>query len=402
MRILFLAPQPFYEDRGSPIAVKMVIELLSKRGDFVDLVTYHPGQSIAFDRINHIRTPKISFIRTVRPGFSWQKLVCDLFMLLLAVRLVLIRRYDVIYAVEEAVYFAVLFRFLFKIPYVYDMDSSLVEQMLDKYPALKPISGVLQAFEALAIRNATATVVVCESLYRVAKVSDAAHAVLLYDAPHSSPTPAKTHPIDLRTVFSIKGSIVMYAGNLEYYQGLPLLLESFTCLIQQTSHADLVIVGGEPADIARLSHLAEMLGIHGKVHFLGRVPYNELSGLLQQANLLCSPRIKGSNTPMKIYNYMHSGVAIVATELWTHRQVLDETTARLVKAEPEAFAKAMYDLLVDDHERQRLGAAGKRLLEARYSYDAFAKTFGEFMCWLECRVTVMVPAPEPLEIEIVP
>ena len=46
MQVLVLAPQPFYQDRGTPIAVNMVLQALSERGAHVDLVTYHEGRDI--------------------------------------------------------------------------------------------------------------------------------------------------------------------------------------------------------------------------------------------------------------------------------------------------------------------------------------------------------------------
>ena len=46
MKILFLAPQPFYTERGTPIAVKLAVTALCRDGHQVDLLTYHQGQDI--------------------------------------------------------------------------------------------------------------------------------------------------------------------------------------------------------------------------------------------------------------------------------------------------------------------------------------------------------------------
>ena len=47
---------------------------------------------------------------------------------------------------------------------------------------------------------------------------------------------------------------------------------------------------------------------------------------LLAADVLVSPRLKGLNTPMKIYSYLDSGSAVLATRLRTHTQVLDDGT----------------------------------------------------------------------------
>ena len=45
-RILVIAPQPFYEDRGTPIAVRRLLDALAEDGKLIDLLTYPVGMSI--------------------------------------------------------------------------------------------------------------------------------------------------------------------------------------------------------------------------------------------------------------------------------------------------------------------------------------------------------------------
>jgi Glycosyl transferase 4-like domain len=181
MRILLLAPQPFYEDRGTPIAVALVLKVLSQRGALVDVVTYHEGRDVDLEHVSLHRIPHVPFVHGIRPGFSWKKLVCDVFMLLVAVRLAARRRYDLIHAVEEAVFIALLLKWLFGIPYVYDMDSSLAQQLTERMPLLRPARPALAACERLALWQATAVVPVCEALALLARRGHARKIVLLPD-----------------------------------------------------------------------------------------------------------------------------------------------------------------------------------------------------------------------------
>lgn len=164
MKILFLAPHPFYQERGSPIADAMILKLLSKRGNQVDVVTYAEGKNINYKHITLYRTPDIPFLRNIRPGFSWKKIICDFFLFIKAFRLILIQRYDLVHAVEESVFIALVFKALFKIPYIYDMDSSLVEQLIEKYSFLTPLAGFLKFFERIAVTKAKAVIPVCDAL----------------------------------------------------------------------------------------------------------------------------------------------------------------------------------------------------------------------------------------------
>jgi hypothetical protein len=181
MRILLLAPQPFYEDRGTPIAVALVLKVLSERGDDVDVVTYHEGRDLSLRRVTLHRIPRLPLVRGIRPGFSGKKLLCDVFVVLTALRLAARRRYDVVHAVEEAVFIALLLKRLFGLPYVYDMDSSLAQQLTERLPFLRPAIRGLAACERLALREATAVVPVCDALAEVARRGAARKIVVLPD-----------------------------------------------------------------------------------------------------------------------------------------------------------------------------------------------------------------------------
>ena len=69
-----------------------------------------------------------------------------------------------VHAGEEAVFIALLLKVVFKIPYVYDMDSSLAQQMVEKFPRLGFLSATLNFFEKLAVQNAEVVIPVCEAL----------------------------------------------------------------------------------------------------------------------------------------------------------------------------------------------------------------------------------------------
>jgi hypothetical protein len=164
MKILMLAPQPFYQARGTPIAVNMVLQVLSQRGERVDVITFFEGEDVHHPNVKIYRTPKVPFLRNIRPGFSWQKVICDGLMLVMVLRFVLKKRYHLIHAVEESVFIALLLKVLFRIPYIYDMDSSIAQQMIEKYPKLAPLAAVLHFFEGIAVKYAEAVVPVCDAL----------------------------------------------------------------------------------------------------------------------------------------------------------------------------------------------------------------------------------------------
>ncbi len=159
-----LAPHPFYKARGTPIAVDLVLKVLSERGERVDVITFPEGSDVKYANVKIYRTPALGIVKNIRPGFSLKKVICDLFLLVQAIKLAKSNQYDLIHAGEEAVFIALLIKKLLGIPYVYDMDSSLVQQLMDKYPQLHFSRKLLQSCEGLAVRNAKAVIAVCQAL----------------------------------------------------------------------------------------------------------------------------------------------------------------------------------------------------------------------------------------------
>lgn len=370
MRILLVAPQPFYQERGTPIAVRMLVEVLCGQGHAVDLLTYHEGADLDIDGLKILRTPALPGLRHVPIGISWKKLVCDLLLSAQLLRLALSRRYDVIHAVEEAVFPAILLRSLARARVVYDMDSMLGESLVSKWRLLRPVERALRAIERAVIRRSDAVFAVCSDLAQ--HVSDDAPDVpvfLIEDvALPSQQYCSSAEP--LRELLDIRGRLALYVGNLQRYQGVEQVVRAMAEL-PQVLDLTLVLIGGAESDIARLRALVRKLHVEERVYLLGPRPLAQLGGFLSQADILVSPRSQGSNTPMKVYSYMNSGTPILATRILSHTQVLDDDCAQLVEPNSQALARGLATLATDERLRARLGTAARQRARERYSVEAF-------------------------------
>ncbi|MGC1308919.1 MAG: glycosyltransferase [Phormidesmis sp.] len=391
-----LAPHPFYQARGTPIAADLVLRVLSERGDKVDLVVFPEGKDVQYPNVSIYRTPAFKILSNVRPGFSWQKLVCDAFLLLQAIRLAKSNRYDVIHAGEEAVFIALLLKKVFGIPYVYDMDSSLAQQLIDKSPQLQFAKRFFQACENLAVRNAKAVIAVCQALateiqpYRPQKVAIIPDISML-NAPKTRIQGAQNTaglapqmPVDdLKTQLGIAGPLMMYVGNLESYQGIDLLLASFAKALPKSPTAHLVAIGGTPDDIQKYQAQADRLNISANVHFVGPRPIAQLKPYLDQADMVVSPRTQGNNTPMKLYSYLDSGKALLATNLTTHTQVLNCQIAWLAEPTVTAFAEGISHLINHPDLRLSLGKAAQAYIAREHTYEVFSQKLSGLYSWIE-------------------
>ncbi|MGH7517770.1 MAG: glycosyltransferase [Gemmatimonadales bacterium] len=371
IRILFLAPQPFYQDRGTPIRARRSLEALAAAGHRIDLLTYHEGADIAIPGMTIHRIPRLPGVNGIRPGFSLKKLLCDAVMLPKSLLLAAGLRPQVIHAVEESVFMAVVARRLFGVPYVYDMHSSVMEQLLDRFPRLGFAGPVLRRIERAVIRGSVGTIAVSPAVEEL--VREAAPDQLVQRVEDASQLPAAGAGPEWRLPEAIRtGPVVMYVGNLEAYQGVGLLLEAFRRAMDRVPDAQLVSIGGAEALIAQYRRLAADYGIQERTHFFAPRPVEELGRILAQADVLVSPRTRGTNTPMKIYSYLDSGVPVLATRLPTHTQVLDDDIAMLVAPEPGDMARGLVALLRDPARRATLAAAARTRAREVHTVEAFA------------------------------
>src|SRR5690606_5572254 len=112
-----------------------------------------------------------------------------------------------------------------------------------------------------------------------------------------------------------------------------------------------------------------------EVIFTGQRPAEDIPAYLDAATVLVSPRSTGTNTPLKIYQYLRSGRAIVATNLRTHTQVLSDDIALLADPTPAAFGAAILRAFADPAAVEAVGARARQIADERYSDEAYiAKT----------------------------
>lgn len=372
MKVLLLAPQPFYIDRGTPIDVDLMLRALSARGDRVDALVYPEGDERTYPNITLHRVRSRPGSLPAPPGFSLRKLRYDGEMFRAARRLARANRYDVVHAGEEAVFIAQHLQRAHGLPYVYDMDSSIAQQMVEKMSCLRPAAAFFNWCEARAIRGCLAAAPVCNALADLARREGAPFVETLHDISQMADEDFRATG-ELRRELSVSGPLVVYCGNLERYQGVDLLLESFAWATRNGLRADLALAGGAPGAIAAYRARAAALGIGLRAHFIGPRPLRQLGSLLAEADVLVSPRILGVNTPMKIFPYLHSGKAVLVTDLHTHTQILTPEVARIAPPEPAAFGRALRELLDDAALRQRLGEAGRAFVRREHTFDAHVR-----------------------------
>jgi glycosyltransferase involved in cell wall biosynthesis len=371
MKILMLAPEPFFLPRGTPLSEYFRTKALSDLGHEIDLVTYHLGEDVKIKNLRILRIPNFFLIRKIKIGPSWAKIPLDFLLFWKAFLQLAKRNYDLIFSHEEGALLGVILAKIWRIPHLYDMHSSLPQQLENfNFSRSKLLKAVFLGLEKFILKNSQVIIVICLDLLR--KVSEEGYlnkAVLIENfLDFESKDFSEEQVREKRKAFAPRGEkIILYTGNFQSYQGIPLLLEAAAKIKEK---AVFLLVGGNGGKIEKMEQKAKTLRIEDRVVFNPEVVPSLIPLFISLADVLVSPRTSGTNTPLKIYSFMKSGKPIVATKLWTHTQVLNPEISVLAEPDPESLAEGI-TFALHQEEAQVRAQKCKQLAEREYTYPNY-------------------------------
>jgi glycosyltransferase involved in cell wall biosynthesis len=369
MRILMIAPQPFFEPRGAPLCVYQHIKVLITLGYEVDLVTYPFGKNVELPGLKIYRAPGIPFIKSAKPGFSLAKVPLDFLILLTVLWRLCLDRYRYLHTHEEATLIGIVLAPLFGCKHLYYMHcdlSQLVPFYMRRFVLIVQAHMVRRAHTIIAFYpEVTATA------RRIAPEQHI-HTLLPLPIDDGLPHAREEDVAHLRHLWNLgTGPVLLYTGTLEHYQGIELLLQSIPLVCANFPQAHYVIVGGNDAQVKQLKQLAQKLAITYNVRFVGQRPQEEMPHYLALADIVLSPRCEGTHVPLKVYTYLHSGKAILATNILSHTQILTPELALLVPPTSEGLAQGALTLLQDPEKAFELGKHSQDFAREHYNWPAF-------------------------------
>lgn len=172
---------------------------------------------------------------------------------------------------------------------------------------------------------------------------------------------------------------VAYTGSMLAWHGIPDLARALPAVLERVPEAALVIAGEATSDAQRevmgsLHTAAEGADDPGAVVALGRVPHGDVPGVLATCELAVAPYDPSGEpdlerygfwySPMKLWEYMAAGRAVVSTDLPSIREIVGEDRGVLVPpGDASALADAIAGLLEDDGRREGMGLRGRAFAE---------------------------------------
>ena len=179
---------------------------------------------------------------------------------------------------------------------------------------------------------------------------------------------------DLKTSLGLQNkTIIGFVGWFRKWHGLEMLVEAFHRSNLAARDAALLLIGDGPA-MEDLRREVQRYGLANAVLFTGPLPHEQVPCYLELVDIAVQPAANEYCCPMKIFEYMALGKAIVAPRQANILDVLKDNEAAFFAAgDGEDLGRAMEALLADHALRCRLGAAGSKALQERsYSWTTNA------------------------------
>ena len=387
-KALVIAPQPFFSPRGTPFSVYYRTLITAELGVKIDLLTYGQGQDVDIPGVRIKRIPNFPFWGNVKIGPSFLKLFLDVLLFFKTIGLLLVSRYHFVQAHEEAIFWGMFLKPIFRFKLVYDMHSSLPEQISNfNYSKNRLLIKLFTILEEKALQKADVIITICPDLEEQVRGRCSNHdKIFLIENSIFDPVRLKStaetenNQNEYAFEFDIHNKYILYAGTLEPYQGIDLMIQSMAIVIKKIPSAVLVIAGGQPRQVQLYRKIAKEHGLEKVCKFTGFLDKKDVIKLIERADVVLSPRIKGNNTPLKIYELLSIGKPIVATKIRSHTQVLDETCAFLTDPDAESFAEGIIEALSSKELVEQKTRRARQLYEQNYSRATYIKKMKQ---WLE-------------------
>lgn len=270
-----------------------------------------------------------------------------------------------------------LLAYLTRVPIVHEVNGPY-EDLFISHGWTRNLAGILSSIQRWQYRVADTLIAVTPHLRQW----------LLDQLPgksiHVIPNGANTgmfHP-EATTERVLPERFVVFFGGFARWQGIETMLAAVD-LPEWPTDVSLVIVGdGQQRDI-----VAEAAGRQRRLVWLGRLPYNEVPGIVCRAIASLVPKNRQGNReetglfPLKIFETIACGTPAIVTDFPGQADLVRESGCGIVipPEDPEALAQAVAKLAADPEAARQLGARGPALIQSEHSWQRRAEQTDEVL-----------------------
>lgn len=161
--------------------------------------------------------------------------------------------------------------------------------------------------------------------------------------------------------------LLVYTGRLAPEKNLPFLLKAFGGVAQAVENVHLLLIGDGP-EREKLVDIVTHTGLSSRIHFVGRVPYDELPAYLVMCDAFVTASVSEVH-PLSVIEAMAAGLPVMGIRsVGVGDTVEDNLTGFLASEDLAAFTAKLTRLCLDAHLRRKMGKAARKASEC-YSIE---------------------------------
>lgn len=369
MRILVVAPTPFFSDRGTHIRILEEALALEKLGHEITIATYHIGRDIDPEvktKIDIRRIRRLLFwYKKLEAGPDWQKLVLDLMLIRKVFYLARTQKPDIIHGhLHEGVLIGWIVKkalFWRKIRLVSDFHGSLTREMVSHgYLGARMLKKIFNLVEKtidnlgdFAVTSSWENTEEIKNFRKDGKLETVLDGV---DLDYYQKLPPKDESKKELEV-PMDRTVVIYTGALVANKGINYLEKAVMLALERKKDLFFVIAG---FPVEGIKKFVRMNGLKDSFRIINPLNYFDLPKILNASDIAVDP--KDSNVRQasgKILQYMGAGLPVVCFDKSNNREYLGAGGYYSSGFSAEGIAEGILDLAENYEKREEMGKASK-------------------------------------------
>jgi glycosyltransferase involved in cell wall biosynthesis len=370
MKILVVAPTPFFSDRGTHIRILEEALALEKLGHEITIATYHIGKDINKEiktKIDVRRILRLLFwYKKLEAGPDWQKIILDLMLIRKVFFLARTKKPDIIHGhLHEGILIGwIVKKILFwrHIKLVSDFHGSLTQEMVSHgylKMGLKPIFSFLE--KIINKMGDYAVTSSWEMTKELQKSRKDANVATLLDGTNSDSFLIDKTKEEIRKEMELpqEKTIVVYTGGLVPNKGINYLFDAMKIVLEKRTDI-FFLIGGYPAE-----HIEKFMQENNlpqeNIRLTVPVNFFDLPQFILAGDIAIDPKDSDAKQASgKVLNYMSAGIPIICLDKPNNREYLGKGGHYYKNSSGKDIAETIFYLADNPNERLEKGAMNKK------------------------------------------
>lgn len=371
LKILMLAPTPYFSDRGCHVRIYEEARALVALGHEVCIVTYHLGRDMPGVKV--VRIPQVPWYNKLEAGPSWHKPYLDFLLLLKAYNTARIFCPDIIHAhLHEGALIGCFLKLILRLPLLFDYQGSLSGESLnhgffsDKSFLHRIFTGIELSIDRCADAIVTSSGEGRNELIREFGQLPEKVTTLIDGVDTDVFCPCSRWQARQKLNIPEKSKVVVYLGLFNQYQGVDLLFDAIPIIRDKVPGVHFLLMGFPDEEYRRK---ATEMGIDDVITFTGRVPYDVAPLYLSAGDIAVSPKLARTEANGKLFNYMACGLPTVVFDGPVNHEILGDQGIYADYGSAASLAGCIVATLQDEGLTENIGQLSRRRAIQMHSWS---------------------------------